>query len=231
MIFEETIKFIIDPIFIIILLFIIYKFTKSRKFFIIFFIYLFLINIFPTNNIIQEALIKFDNWEKEEIDGFIILGGDSERILLGMKLARENPKKTVIFSGGKSIYSKSTEASDAKKYLDLANNKNIFYEDKSVNTYENALFSYRNYDPKDKLFLIITSEYHSLRAYKIFKKVGWNVKSFHKKDDNYNFFRSCCESFTGQMKKSYKLTNNFFIFNKLFNEIVALFYYKLKYNI
>tara|TARA_B100001057_G_C22851865_1_gene951260 strand:- start:2332 stop:3024 length:693 start_codon:yes stop_codon:yes gene_type:complete len=230
MIVEEVVYFLIDPLFILIILFALFKYLKSKRIFVIFFIFLFFINIFPTNNLINEYLIKFDEWNDNDIDGYIILGGSPDRILQGLKLADKNPNKKIIFTGGKSLYSDITQAEGAKKYLTLSKNENLFFEDKSSSTYENAKFSFDMFKPKkNEQFIIITSEYHSLRSYNIFKKTGWNVKSYYKKEENYNFFKSCCGSLKGQLKTTYKITDNLYKFKKLTNEVVALIYYNFKY--
>ena len=227
MILEEIIGAIIDPVFIIFMLIIFYYFFKKRVFLILSLLFFIMFGIFPLNKILNESLLVHDEWNASDVTGFIILGGNNDRILKGLEIAKNYPDKKVIFTGGKSLFSETSQAQKAKFFLSLVRNEEILYESKSVNTFENAKFTYEKFKPGKDLYIIVTSDYHYKRSVEIFKKVGWNVKSFLKKDENYNFFKSCCGY--GPFNNLYKLTDNFSYTRNVLREYVALLYYRFKY--
>ena len=87
-------------------------------------------------------------------------------------------KSLVILSGGKNG-SKVSEAVKMKEYL-LKKSiyiKNLFLETKSVDTFENILYSFtllkKNYGEKNYKFTIITDNNHMIKVKKILKKIGF----------------------------------------------------------
>jgi len=227
MILEEIIGAIIDPVFIIFMLIIFYYFFKKRVFLILSLLFFIMFGIFPLNKILNESLLVHDEWNASDVTGFIVLGGNNDRVLKGLEIAKNYPDKKVIFTGGKSLFSETSQAQKAKFFLSLVRNEEILYESKSVNTFENAKFTYEKFKPGKDLYIIVTSDYHYKRSVEIFKKVGWNVKSFLKKDENYNFFKSCCGY--GPFHNLYQFTDNFSYTRNVLREYVALLYYRLKY--
>ena len=227
MILEEIIGAIIDPVFIIFMLIIFYYFFKKRVFLILSLLFFIMFGIFPLNKILNESLLVHDEWNASDVTGFIILGGNNDRVLKGLEIAKNYPDKKVIFTGGKSLFSETSQAQKAKFFLSSVRNEEILYESKSVNTFENAKFTYEKFKPGKDLYIIVTSDYHYKRSVEIFKKVGWNVKSFLKKDENYNFFKSCCGY--GPFHNLYQFTDNFSYTRNVLREYVALLYYRFKY--
>ena len=229
MILEEIVGSLIDPTLIIFLLaFVGYFSKKYKKLFLFLFLFLFfLFGIFPLNKILNESLLVHDDWNENEVHGFIILGGNDDRIIRGLNIAKKYPDKVVIFTGGSFIFSNNSQADKAHYFLSSVRNKEVLIENQSVNTYENAKFSYDKFNPGKKLYILSTSGYHLKRSIEIFKKVGWNIKSINKKDKNYNFFKSCCgNNIFGNI---YKTTDNFKFTQILLREYLALIYYRIKY--
>lgn len=226
-IFEVVVGAIIDPIFLILISILAFYISRKKIFLIISLIFFVSFGIFPLNKILNESLLVHDEWDIKDVTGFIILGGTDERIIKGLEVAKKYPNKKVIFTGGTSILSKRSQAEKAKFFLSSVRNDGISYENNSVNTYENAKFTYKKFKPGDNLYIIVTSGYHYKRSIEIFKKIGWNVKSYNKKYENYNFFKSCCGY--SPFKDVYKLTSNFSYTQIVLREYLALLYYKIKY--
>jgi uncharacterized SAM-binding protein YcdF (DUF218 family) len=133
----------------------------------------------------------------EQIDGIIVLGGfinpalshahgqpaltaDGTRLVTFLALARKYPEAKVVFSGGNSIITggRTTEASVMRQLLDEIglNQDRVIYEDRSRNTYENALFTKAMVDPPpNQAWVLVTSAANMPRAVGSFRHVGWNV--------------------------------------------------------
>ena len=142
MILEEIVGSILDPVLIIVILTLaMYLFNKKRYLF--FFLFFFLIfGVFPLNKVLNESLLVHDTWNIKEVKGFIILGGNDDRIIRGLKIAKTYPDKDIIFTGGSSLFSNIAQADKANLFLSSVRSKEILIENKSVNTYENAKFRF-----------------------------------------------------------------------------------------
>ena len=131
-----------------------------------------LISVVPVGNLLNEALEdRFPTVHHlpAHVDGIIVLGGAvnqvatdvhgqpalndaAERMTEFVALARRHPEARLVFTGGSGsiYYPKLKEAGVARTFfaemgLDVSR---ITFEDKSRNTWENALFSYRLVKPK-----------------------------------------------------------------------------------
>lgn len=132
-----------------------------------------------------------------DVAGIIVLGGavdpvetaargvpslndSAERMTSFVKIARLYPAAKKVFSGGNGTLrgSKLTEAEVAKQlFADLGlDTGDIVFEDKSRNTYENALYSRELVHPEPhQRWLLITSAEHIPRAVGIFRQLDWPV--------------------------------------------------------
>jgi len=135
-----------------------------------------------------------------EPDGVIVLGGSveeslsekrgritfteaAERLTAPIGLLRRFPQARLVFSGGSAELSgaKATEAEIVKRFwreigLDQGQ---VLYEDRSRNTYENALFTRDLVQPKPgERWLLITSAMHMPRSVGIFRQVGFPVTPY-----------------------------------------------------
>jgi uncharacterized SAM-binding protein YcdF (DUF218 family) len=131
----------------------------------------------------------------EKIDGIIILGGavgltrdeiklsdQGARMTSGIALSRQFPNAKLMFTGGDGGLSRNgerwTESTAARQlFQELGvNHTTIVYEERSRNTYENALFSSQIIKPKaGERWVLVTSAFHMARAVGSFRKVGWDV--------------------------------------------------------
>lgn len=108
----------------------------------------------------------------------------ADRILLPLRLYKEGYFKNFIITGGSGSLLKkhSTEADELKQILLHAGvpEQNIFIEDKSRNTHENAQFSKRLLEkhPAFQQLLLVTSAFHMRRAKGCFAKEKIMADSF-----------------------------------------------------
>jgi uncharacterized SAM-binding protein YcdF (DUF218 family) len=132
------------------------------------------------------------------VDGIIVLGGVVDDYVIGkrglprslaaagsprldafLELARRYPMARHVFTGGsiELINDRDTEADVVRRIfarLGLDTTR-IIFEDRSRNTWENAIFSYELIKPQpEELWILITSARHMPRAMGTFRKAGWN---------------------------------------------------------
>lgn len=134
------------------------------------------------------------------IDGIVVLGGAvlerqsaahgalevneaAERILAMADLARRYPQAQILFTGGSGAYSTAPQPeADVLRgklaTLGLASDR-VAFENRSVNTWENAVFSKAIAQPKaGETWLLVTSAGHMPRSVGIFRQVGWPVLAY-----------------------------------------------------
>eukprot|EP01037_Dinobryon_pediforme_P011094 gene11094-11175_t len=112
--------------------------------------------------------------------GGVTLGESGTRMTEFVALARRFPRARLVFSGGSGnlVGFASNEADTARRLLDALgiDSLRMTYEDKSRNTWENAVFSADMLQPKaDEHWLLVTSAFHMPRAMGVFRKAGFNV--------------------------------------------------------
>lgn len=130
------------------------------------------------------------------VDGIILLGGfedahvsagrgglglneAAERITEGLRLALAHPEAKVVFTGGAGGLFATAEASGpvgaflADAGVDPAR---LVLENRSRNTYENAVFTREMVKPAPgQRWYLVTSAYHMPRAVGLFRKAGFDV--------------------------------------------------------
>lgn len=132
------------------------------------------------------------------VDGIVILGGgeqsdlsltrqqviltdQSERLITGAMLAIRYPGAKVIHTGGMGDPERMRESGVAKRFfagLGLTGDRFI-YEDRSLNTHENAMKTLPLARPKaGETWLLVTSAYHMPRAIGAFRRVGWQITPY-----------------------------------------------------
>lgn len=150
----------------------------------------------------------------ERVDGIIVLGGgfdayltqvtghiaanDSvDRMLCFTDLAKKHPGAKLVFSGGAGdiLNPSAQESNDARAYFKLVGlgSRDIVYETKSRNTYENVLYSMQDVAPKNaENWVVVTSAFHMPRTMGIFTHFGWKIIPYqcdHRTDGTYDLFR------------------------------------------
>ncbi|MCA3562752.1 MAG: YdcF family protein [Methylocystis sp.] len=134
------------------------------------------------------------------IDGVIVLGGTvqerqtlahasltlndaGERVVAMADLARRYPDARILFTGGAGAYSRAPkpEADVLEAFIGTLGLPagRIATESRSVNTYENAVFSKELMQPKaGETWLLVTSAWHMPRSAGIFRAAGWPVLAY-----------------------------------------------------
>ena len=133
----------------------------------------------------------------DKVDGVIVLGGSvdtsataawkhptvnhaADRLVEFAWLARKYPEARLVFTGGSGSLSnpEQLEAPVARAVLERmgAPVERMVFEDRSRNTYENAVFTKELMKPQPgETWVLITSAYHMPRSVGIFRKIGWPV--------------------------------------------------------
>lgn len=115
--------------------------------------------------------------------GQMALNESGERLLALAALAHRYPEARVIYSGGGSEFTPDTtpEATLVEKTigtLDVAPAR-IEYERRSLNTFENAVYSRQVAQPRPgETWLLVTSAFHMPRSVGVFRKAGFEVASY-----------------------------------------------------
>jgi len=140
----------------------------------------------------------------QKVDAMVVLSGGShgksanltlghnsmKRLLYGVMIAKKE-NLPIIYSGrGILKYDESQSAKDTvgelNNYLDInlpesdgiENSFSIFYEDKSLNTYENAKFTKAIFLKRGVVkptIYLVTSAFHMARSVKLYKYFGFDV--------------------------------------------------------
>jgi len=155
------------------------------------------------------------NNRPEKVDVLITLGGDSERELYAAELYRFGFAPKIIMSGyGSSTLQMANKAVQAGVRV-----QDIIVEDKSTNTYENAVYSREIVLKQNfKSAIVVTSPYHMRRTKlvfgRVFRNTGVKLLYCSTKDSGFNTDGRCTSDTDRQLVK---------------REYVKLVYYWLRY--
>ena len=135
----------------------------------------------------------------DRIDGVIVLGGavdlavaesrglvefseNAERNITLIELAGRYPDAKLVFTGGRNaIRGSAISEADVMREFTRRHGLDgrVIFEDRSRNTYENALFSKPLAAPRpDERWLLVTSASHMPRSVGVFRRVGWPVIAY-----------------------------------------------------
>lgn len=136
----------------------------------------------------------------ERVDGIILLGGfedgwisggrgglglneAAERVTEGLRLALRHPQAKVVFTGGVGgLLARGAEAAlPVGAFLTEAGvaPERLVLENRSRNTYENAVFTRELVKPAaGERWYLVTSAYHMPRAMGLFRKAGFDVVAY-----------------------------------------------------
>lgn len=146
---------------------------KYKKFMGILFIVLIIVSIMNAGNF----LIINQNPVKSDV--IIVLGGDNiQRADYSIKFYKEGYSNMLLFTGGNDAGNGVREAEAMKNEAIRLTvpSKNIIIENKSISTYENAIFTKKIImDQGFKSAIIVTSNYHMRRSRLVFNKAFKNT--------------------------------------------------------
>jgi uncharacterized SAM-binding protein YcdF (DUF218 family) len=128
------------------------------------------------------------------VDGIVVLGGDVNPRMMRLRpatpgqdasrqiafadLARRYPEAKLVYSGGSGqlIDREDTDSDGARHLLPMLglDPARVIFEDRSRNTWENAVYAREVAAPKDgEIWLLVTSAFHMPRAVGGFRQAGW----------------------------------------------------------
>lgn len=161
----------------------------------------------------------------KNLDYIIVLGAGikrtritpllASRIDKGIELLKYNPNAKLILSGGMGPGEDIPEGVAMAAYAKekAVSEERIIIEDKSKNTMENLLYSYKLIDNKDSKIAIVTTSYHVFRALVFAKKLNIPCIGYGSKTKWYFTLNALIREYIGYLSISYK-----------FHLLVVLFY-------
>jgi uncharacterized SAM-binding protein YcdF (DUF218 family) len=119
----------------------------------------------------------------EDARGEVTFTDAGERLTTGATLARRFPQARLVFTGGSATLNvrNLTEANSARRlWTELGvPQDHTAYENRSRNTFENAVFTRDLVQPKaGETWLLVTSAMHMPRSMGIFRKAGFDVIAY-----------------------------------------------------
>jgi uncharacterized SAM-binding protein YcdF (DUF218 family) len=131
------------------------------------------------------VIVLGGSFETEPTDhyGQMALNDAGERILAIATVAQRFPQARIVYTGGGSgfIQGRTPEATLVERTvadMGVAPGR-VIYERRSLNTYENAVFSKELVRPQPgERWLLVTSAFHMPRSVGVFRKAGWDVVAF-----------------------------------------------------
>lgn len=115
-----------------------------------------------------------------EAHGIPALNGAAERMTELIVLARRYPAARLVFTGGQGslVHGELSEADVARALwteMGVPADR-VQYEDRSRNTFQNAVLTRAMVQPKPgEVWLLVTSASHMPRSIGVFRKAGWEV--------------------------------------------------------
>ena len=124
-----------------------------------------------------EALSKSQYWRQPE------LGSAAERFTAFIHLIKKYPEARHVFTGGIGRLNQAgLNSADVARMLFQQQGmdvESIVFESKSRNTYENAVFSKIQVQPKPgETWILVTSAFHMPRSVGVFSKQDWTVMPY-----------------------------------------------------
>ncbi len=115
--------------------------------------------------------------------GHVNLSWAAERMTAPIELLRRYPTARLVFTGGSAalLGTQASEADSARRFWRAVgiDQGNVVYEDRSRNTFENAVFTRDLVKPKaGERWLLVTSAMHMPRAIGIFRRAGFPVIAY-----------------------------------------------------
>ena len=216
----------------------------------------FIILIVASNLRVSDILLKSLEWQNTATenlptaDAIVVLGGATrgispprvmpdlnehgDRILYAAKLYKEGKAPLIVLSGGRIEWfgEGESEAIDMARILQLTGvpSEAILLEGKSLNTYENAIFTKKILEAKGiEKILLVTSAFHTPRSLKIFKRLGIEAipapTDFLISKDDLNSYSYSTEA---QVLSYLPKAESLYYTTKVIKEYIGTFIYRLR---
>lgn len=242
---SKVLGLFVNPLFWIVLFLIVGLFLKSKKLRKYFLVATLSCLLFFSNRFVADRFLSvWENFKKtnyKQVDQYsygVVLGGmidysekrsgfgfsrSGDRIFQALKLYKQKRIKKILISSGFAsfFYQDTIESALLKNYLvDIGvPSDDIVTEERSRNTYENAVFTKELLTSEDTV-LLITSASHMRRSYKCFEKAGVVCDTFsadyRAKPIVFNFEEIFIPSYKGFQK-----------WQILFHEVIGIISYKI----
>ena len=230
---------------IILILFNLKKQIRFKKTIITTLFILIIITLFPLGKLGLKYLEKdyFIQMEYPSIDNIVVLSGSedlettkitkklslsesSERLIMSVKIAKENPKSLIYHLGGNGYLKKNgLDENEVARlfYQNIGFNLNrVNFINNSRNTIENfSSMNKENFIRKSNI--LITSAFHMKRAMMISKHMNFKFVPYAVD------FRSVNHSSFKNYYQSFSVAENWSSFNIFFREIIGILAFKLLY--
>ncbi|MBI3453226.1 MAG: YdcF family protein [Rhodospirillales bacterium] len=135
-----------------------------------------------------------------KVDGIIMLGGEidqfrtlsrgqpalyggASRLIAFAALAKHYPDARLVFTGGSGqmLRQEQSEAEAMRIVFAMVglDPNRVTFEDRSRNTYENAILTFRLVEPPpEETWLLVTSARHMPRSMGVFRRAGWKIVAY-----------------------------------------------------
>lgn len=111
--------------------------------------------------------------------GTVTLNDRAERMTKALALAKRYPTMRIVFTGftGDIGFTGLSESDIARRFFEEQGiGDRVTYEDRSRNTFENAVFSKELIKPREgETWLLLTSAAHMPRSVGVFREAGWSL--------------------------------------------------------
>lgn len=176
---------------------------------------------------LEKYVFKKNDILIDKYDVGIVLGGSlmiPNRCDKAIELYNNNKINYILLSGGVGYFNRNRKNTEAKLMYDYLlengiSKDKILLEDRSRNTYQNALYCGillgKKFDLENDKFLLITSESHMKRSYLLFKSLIKDI-----------YLDSCSSKDNFSDKDIFK--KNFFGIVKVSKEALLIWYYKFR---
>ena len=134
----------------------------------------------------------------DNVQGIIVLGGSeeaaissqydqphfnagAERIMTIPVLRQRYPDTPILFTGGSGSAREQQykESEVVKHWLNsIGLSTQLYFEGRSRNTFENALYAEDVFDKTEGRYLLVTSAYHMPRSFAVFSAQGWKIQPY-----------------------------------------------------
>jgi uncharacterized SAM-binding protein YcdF (DUF218 family) len=144
------------------------------------------------HSVLEQRFERAEIGDPNTIVGVIALGGSEDRLREAARLARLYPHlKVFVSGGGEHPYLASLVGEDIAK-------DRLIYENQSMTTYQNAVFSKLTIAPKPgERWLLITSAIHMPRAMGAFRRVGFPVEPWPVMDRTHSAWKTVKHEWLG----------------------------------